>query len=99
MAIFVPASRSSTFPAAPWKEWTAEARSIKKYCSAAKTEAEKAERWARAEESDAQMALWAAAFARCAQGRGRWVLEDLAQKRLWLSELQGKPAAATEYVN
>ena len=91
--VYVPASAQCRFPSGPMAVWRAKARSIRKTCGL------DAEKWQRAEEESLEMALWAAAFAKCAKGRGMWILSEYGLKRAWLDELQGKRLAQLECAN
>ena len=81
------------YPDIPWKDFQRLARAMKDRC------ADKPNLWLLAEEADEVMALLAASAAKCAEGRGRWAVQDHARKRLWLDELQGKRPAVAERVN
>ena len=91
--VYVPAGRRHEYPDIPWQQFQRRARALKRRCS------DDPQKWLSAEYADEAMALWAAAVAKCRRGKGLWVLEDYAQKRAWLDELQGRRPAAAEYVN
>ena len=81
------------YPNIPWKDFQRLACAMKDRC------ADKSNMWLLAEEADEGMALWAASAAKCAEGRGRWAVQDHARKLAWLDKLQGKRPAVAARIN